>query len=169
MTPRTLYTATAFALLIGPAAAGDLIFTPYHADGHYGVGDTAGWTVTLAPGAQAAKGSYSFTVIENGKVDLKRGSFALSSGSARIEVTAGHAGRLRVTVDYLAPPPPPPPSPAQLKQINAAMRALILTSDPSLKDVLDKYPDYQFVRPTFDFRMFEEDRVATLTATVAGR
>jgi hypothetical protein len=166
---KTLYvSAAAFALLLGAAEAGDLTFTPYHADGRYAAGETVGWTVALAPSAQTTKGSYSYTVIENEKRDLKRGSIDLSSGNAKIEVPAGHAGRLRVVVDYLAPPPPTPPSPAQLKEINAAIRALVLKSDPSLQDVLDKYPDYQFVRPAFDFRTLQEDRVATLNAAVAG-
>lgn len=156
--------AAVIAFLAGNAGAAPLVFTPYHADGHYHAGETVGWTVT--PGGAPQKGSYSYTVIEDEKVDLERGSFDLATGSARIEIPAVHDGRLCVIVDYMAPPPPPPPSPALLQQINAAMRALVLKTDPSLKDVLDKYPDYQFVHRGFDFRMFEEDRVAMLTARV---
>jgi hypothetical protein len=160
--------AASLTLVVSAAEAGPLVFTPYHADGRYAPGETIGWTVKLAPGAERLSGRYSYTIVENEKVVLKTGSFDLSSGSAAIEASTDRAGKLSVIVDYLAPPPPPPPSPAEIKAVNAAVRALILKTDPTLKDVLAKYPDYQFVHPpSFDFKVLEEDRVATLAAIVA--
>jgi hypothetical protein len=160
--------AASLTLLLSAADAGPLVFTAYHADGRYALGETVGWTVRLAPGAERQPGSYSYTVVTNEKAVLKTGSFDLASGSAAIEALADHAGKLRVIVDYLAPPPPPPPSPAEIKAVNAAVRALILKADPSLKDVLAKYPDYQFVHPPiFNFKALEEDRVATLAASIS--
>jgi len=156
----------AMSLTVG-ANAGAPVFTPYHADGRYVGGDKVGWNVELAPGDKPEPGEYSFRITANEKAVVKTGSFDLKSGRASIEAPNGVTGKLLVVVDYMAPPPPPPPSPAQLKAINEAIRGLVLKTDPSLQDVLAKYPDYQFVHPHFDFRMFEEDRVATLTATVS--
>jgi hypothetical protein len=164
----------AMFLLFGAAApfamAGNLHFTPNHADGRYMPGQTVGWTVSLAPGMIAPGGSYSYTVIRDNKVQVTTGSFILAPRRAMIAFIPDQPGAFRVVVDYLAPPPPPPPSPAQMQQINAGVRTLLIATDPTLKVVLDKYPDYEFVHgPRFDFKALLEDRVATLHAMVAGK
>lgn len=166
--------ALAALLLFGAAApfamAGDLHFTPNHADGRYMPGQTVGWAVSLAPGMTAPGGSYSYTVIRDNKAQVTTGSFVLASRRAVIAFTTDQPGSLRVIVDYLAPPPPPPLSRAQIKQINKGVRTLLVAADPTIKPVLDKYPDYQFVHgPGFDFKMFMEDRIAILRAVVVGK
>lgn len=152
------------ALFACAANAETLMFAPLHQN--YVAGDTVGWTVTLAPGAQAQPGSYSYRITKDEKTVVKSGSFEMRTGKAIIEVASDGPAHYRVIVDYLAPPPPPPPSLEVLKQENAAVRALLLETDPTLKDVLAKYPDYAFIHPTFDLTRFNEDRIATLDATV---
>jgi hypothetical protein len=149
------------------AMAEALHFTPNRSD--YAAGETVGWDVSLAPGVTPRPGSYTYTVIRDGKVQVTTGSFTIKDGHAGFAFKAKRPGAFRIVVDYLAPPPAPPPSPAQMKRINAGMRALLIAADPALKAVLDKYPNYRFVRPQFDFSMFAEDRVATLHASVAAR
>ena len=159
--------AVGAALFAGAVAAHaeTLVFTPLQS--HYAAGDTVGWTVTPAPGAPSLPGTYSYRITKDETAVVKTGSFDMKAGKATIEMPSEGPASYRVIVDYLAPPPPPPPPPEVLKQENAAVRALLLKTDPTLKDILDKYPDYAFIHPTFDLTRFNEDRIATLDATVA--
>lgn len=161
--------AMSLALSLGTfvAHAAPLIFTPLHASNVYRPGDKVGWTVTLAPGMKPPAGSYSYRITKDNSSVVKTGSFDLSTGSAAISTTAEAPATLRVVVDYMAPPPSPPLSLARAGELNVALRTLLLKTDPTLKDVLDKYPGYEFVPARrFSFTDLMEDRVATLNASV---
>jgi len=148
------------------ADAPQLIFTPFHADGIYTLGENVGWTVTLAPGTAAPKGRFAYTIKSNDLDVVKTGSFDLSSGTATIETTFDQPAMLYVTVDYQAGFAPML-SPAEYAQANSALKELLEKSDPALKSLLDQYPDYQLLHPEFSFSAFAENRVGTLGAAVA--
>lgn len=159
------YVLTPFAT----AAAADaphLIFTPFHADGIYALGEAVGWTVTPAPDAMAPKGRFSYTITSNNSNVVKTGSFELGSGTATIETTFDQPAMLYVTVDYQAGFAPSL-SPAEYEEVNRDLKALLEKDDPALKALLAKYPDYQLLHPEFSFSAFAENRVATLGAAVA--
>jgi cephalosporin-C deacetylase len=160
------------ACLLAPLAtasvAGEphLIFTPFHADGIYALGEKVGWTVTAAPGTVPPKGRFSYTIKSNDLDVVKTGSFALGSGTATIETTYDQPAMLYVTVDYqtgLAPSL----SPAEYAQVNRDLKALLEKDDPALKPLLEKYPGYRLLNPEFSFSAFAENPVATLGAAVA--
>jgi cephalosporin-C deacetylase-like acetyl esterase len=77
-------------------------FTPFHKDGIYGIGERAGWTVTLPQGA-AATGKYSYIIKTNNLATIKTGALDLSSGSATIETTLGEPAMLYVEVNGNGP------------------------------------------------------------------
>lgn len=160
-------TVAAFIAVAPAMGAERLTFTPYHANNAYAPGEKVGWTVTLAPGAKPEPGTYSYRITKNETEVVKTGSFDLSSGSAVIETESAAPASFRVVVDHMLPPPPPPLTAAEAEQVNAALRSLLLKTEPALKSVLDKYPEYQFVPARrFDVIDLMEDRVATLSATV---
>ncbi len=74
-----------------------LVFTPYHANGVYEVGETVGWTVTPGPAAPAY--AYRWTIRRNNAVVLKEGSLDLSSGTAAIEIAGDQPGMIYVAVE----------------------------------------------------------------------
>ncbi len=143
-----------------------LVFTPFHADGIYAIGEKIGWTVALAPDVVLPKGRFTYTIRSNDLDLVKTGSFDLSSGTATIETTFGRAAMLYVEVDYRAGIPPAL-SAAEYSEVNSDLQALLEKSDPALHGLLAKYPGYQLLHPEFSFRAFEENRVATLGAAVA--
>jgi cephalosporin-C deacetylase-like acetyl esterase len=73
-----------------------LVFTPYHANGTYEVGETVGWTV--APGLTAPTYAYKWTIRRNNAVVLKEGRLDLSSGAATIEIAGDQPGMIYVAV-----------------------------------------------------------------------
>jgi cephalosporin-C deacetylase-like acetyl esterase len=73
-----------------------LVFTPYHADGIYQVGETVGWTVQ--PGPSPVTYSYAWTIRRNNAVVLAQGRLDLSSGKDTIEIAADEPGMLYVAV-----------------------------------------------------------------------
>ena len=143
-----------------------LIFTPFHADGMYALGEKVGWTVAPAPDTVPPKGGFSYTIKSNNLDVVKTGSFDLSSGTATIETTSDQPAMLYVTVDYQAGLAPAL-SPAEYDQVNRDLKALLEKNDPALKSVLRKYPGYDLLRPEFSFSAFAENRVGTLGAAVA--
>ena len=143
-----------------------LIFTPFHADGIYALGEKVGWTVSLPPGVVPPKGQFSYTVRSNDLDIVKTGSFDLRSGTATIEATFDRPAMLYVVVDHQAGLPPAL-SPAEYAEVNRDLAALLEKSDPSLKSLLARYPGYDLLHPEFSFSAFAEDRVATLGAAVA--
>ncbi|HEV2268039.1 MAG TPA: acetylxylan esterase [Steroidobacteraceae bacterium] len=151
------------------AAAADaqhLVFTPFHTDGIYALGEKVGWTVTAAPGTVAPRGRFGYTIKSNDLDVVKTGSFDLSSGTATIETTFDQPAMLYVVVDYQAGFAPSL-SAAEYAQVNRDLAALLQKSDPALKALLAKYPGYELLRPQFSFSAFAENRVATLGAAVA--
>ena len=74
-----------------------LVFTPYHANGTYDVGETVGWTVT--PGPAPPTYSYKWTIRRNNPVVLKEGALDLSSGKATIEIVGDQPGMIYVAVE----------------------------------------------------------------------
>jgi len=87
----------------GPAAAQQLSFTPFHANGTYAVGERVGWTVAAAPGQSAASGRYHYTVKRDGGSVVGSGTFDLASGTATIRTSLDRPGMLLVEV---RPPSP---------------------------------------------------------------
>lgn len=142
-----------------------LTFTPFHADGIYALGETVGWTVTLPPGEVAPKGSFSYTIQSNHLDVVKTGSFTLSSGSATIAMPFDEPAMLYVTVDYQ--PSVSALSRSDYREVNQALEALLVKSNPALKSVFARYPHYQPIAPQFPLAAYEEHRVATLGAAVA--
>ena len=80
----------------GPIAQ-QLVFTPYHANGIYDVGETVGWTVT--PGATPPTYAYKWTVRRNNAVVLKEGKLDLTAGKATIEVVGDQPEMVYVAVE----------------------------------------------------------------------
>lgn len=74
-----------------------LVFTPYHANGIYNVGETVGWTVT--PGTTAPTYRYKWILRRNNAVVLKEGTLDLSSGHATIEVVGDEPAMLYLAVE----------------------------------------------------------------------
>ena len=101
----------AFAVLlsaaIGTAQRGapipqQLVFTPYHASGIYGVGETVGWTVT--PGPDAPTYSYKWTIRRNNAAVLKEGKLDLSAEKDTIEITGEEPEMIYVAIEPVAKP-----------------------------------------------------------------
>ncbi|HEY1207466.1 MAG: acetylxylan esterase [Bryobacteraceae bacterium] len=80
------------------SAAQPLSFTPFHKNGIYDIGDKAGWTVTLAPGAAAAASKYDYVIKKNNLDAIQTGTLDLSSGTATLEVTLNEPAMLYVEV-----------------------------------------------------------------------
>src|SRR5437763_5591610 len=77
-----------------------LVFTPYHLSGIYGVGETIGWTV--APGPVAPTYAYKWTIRRNNAEVLKEGKLDLSSGKDKIEITGDQPEMIYVAVQAYA-------------------------------------------------------------------
>jgi cephalosporin-C deacetylase len=171
-TTRAVLCATLLACVLAPCAAASaadapqLIFTPFHSDGIYALGEKVGWTVTLAANAVPPKGRFSYTIKSNDLDVVKSGSFDLSSGTATIETTFEQPAMLYVAVDYQTGFPAAL-SPAEYAEVNRDLTALLEKNDPALKPLLAKYPGFGLLHPEFAFGAFEENRVATLGAAVA--
>jgi cephalosporin-C deacetylase len=74
-----------------------LVFTPYHADGIYKVGDTIGWTVT--PSRTPATYAFKWTIRRNNAVVLEEGTLDLSTGKAPIEIVADQPAMIYVAIE----------------------------------------------------------------------
>lgn len=88
----------AIAFATAPAIANQLVLTPFKPGGIYARGETAGWTVTPAEPAAAAK-TYRYTIKKNNFDVIKTGSLELNGGQARIEVAIDEPAMLYVEVD----------------------------------------------------------------------
>ena len=84
----------AWAACLTVAAQPQPRFTPFHANGIYQRGETAGWTVTAAGGS----GSYTYTIKTNNADVLKSGTLDLASGHATMEATLNEPAMLYVEV-----------------------------------------------------------------------
>jgi len=76
--------------------AQQLVFTPYHADGIYKIGDTVGWTVTPSPTPPTY--AFKWTIRRNNAVVLKEGTLDLSTGKASIEIVADQPAMIYVAI-----------------------------------------------------------------------
>jgi cephalosporin-C deacetylase-like acetyl esterase len=78
----------------------ELVFTPYHANGIYDVGETVGWTVEAArtPPSYA----YKWTIRRNNAEVLKQGTLDLSAGKTTIEIAVDRPEMLYVAVQAYA-------------------------------------------------------------------
>ncbi len=138
MQPRALSpvrahsTAAGLALVFGfisavPAAqAQPPIFTPFHANGIYELGEKAGWRVTLPPGAAAPSSPYTYTIKKNNFDILAAGALDFSSGSATIETELGEPAMLYVEVSAGATPAPPAHGPNAAAPVVAKSAAIHL-------------------------------------------
>lgn len=83
-----------------------LTFTPFHPDGIYARGEPVGWSVAVREGGRLPRGTYTYTVKENGAAVVTTGGFDPSpgsdpsSGSARITASLAHPAMLYVEVDW---------------------------------------------------------------------
>ena len=89
------------------AQAQQLIFTPFHANGIYALGEKAGWRVTLAQGSTTPAGAYPYVIRKNNVDSIAAGALDLSSGSATIETALGEPAMIYVEVQTEARPAPP--------------------------------------------------------------
>lgn len=81
-----------------PAGAPVPIVTPYHASGIYALGEKAGWSVALLPGAPAPQGKYAYTIKTNNQVPVQSGELDLASGRARLEVSLDQPAMLYLQI-----------------------------------------------------------------------
>ncbi|MBV9743726.1 MAG: acetylxylan esterase, partial [Acidobacteriia bacterium] len=91
------------------AAAQQLSFTPFHQNGVYNVGESAGWAVTR-PAGSSLPDKFTFTIKKNNLDVLKTGTLDLSSGAATIETTLNEPAMLYAEVNpagAVAPPSKP--------------------------------------------------------------
>ena len=94
-----LLTAAGACLLAASlATAPSLTCTPFHPNGIYNLGETAGWTVTLAEGAAAPAGGYPYTIKKNNSDIIQSGVLDFSSGKATIETKLTEPAMLYVEV-----------------------------------------------------------------------
>jgi cephalosporin-C deacetylase len=95
-----LHSFAGLALFLAASLAGaqQLTFAPLHENGVYALGEKAGWTVTLAQGAAAPNGTYTYVIKKNNLDAIQNGTLDLSSGSATIETTLDEPGMLYVEV-----------------------------------------------------------------------
>ncbi len=93
-----LLLAVALLAIGGPAAAQQLTFKPYHANGIYQGGERVGWDVSPAAGSSAPSGAYSYVVKRDGEAVIARGTFDMASGGAKIETTLEQPGMVLVEV-----------------------------------------------------------------------
>jgi cephalosporin-C deacetylase-like acetyl esterase len=108
-TAAGLALAAAFFLAVPPAEAQELIFTPFHQNGIYALGEKAGWTVTLPQGAAVSSPHYTYLIKKNNFDIIAAGELDLSSGSATIETALGEPAMLYVEVSAKTPPTPTAP------------------------------------------------------------
>ncbi len=94
------WSAIGGALLLAASLANSqqLSFTPFHQSGVYELGEKAGWTVTLPPGAAAPAAEYTYIVKKNNFDTIKTGALGFSAGTATIEATLDEPGMLYVEV-----------------------------------------------------------------------
>ena len=87
------------------AAAQTLTATPFHSNGIYGLGERAGWKITLG-NSSASAGPYTYAIQTNNFDTVQSGALDLSSGSATIEITPKEPAMLYVEIRQPAPAPP---------------------------------------------------------------
>jgi cephalosporin-C deacetylase len=80
------------------ARAQELTLTPLKASGIYAAGEKAGWTATLAPGATAPAGCWSFELKKNALDVLQAGRIDPAAGMATIAFTLTEPAMVRLEV-----------------------------------------------------------------------
>ena len=92
-------------LLASLGQAQPLNFAPFHSNGIYGLGEKAGWTVSLAPGATAPSAKYRYEIKKNDFDTIRTGTLDLTPGSGTIETTLAEPAMIYVTVTAEGAPP----------------------------------------------------------------
>ena len=116
-----LWLVLAPVLAAGPAAAQslpnvNLVFTPFHKNSIYRIGERAGWTVHALLGAGYTR--YHYELRENNFTVLKSGTLDLASGTGTVETVLDHPGMLYLELSYIgAPPPATPPTRQELDKM----------------------------------------------------
>ena len=118
--------ACAFSLAALPAPAQELRFTPFHPNGIYQLGEKAGWTVMIAPGASAPTAGYTYVIRKNNAETIAKGTLDLSSGRATIETTLNEPAMLYLEIDAVAPPAAPAVVTAKPIHLGAAIAPALL-------------------------------------------
>ena len=93
-----------------PPIVQQLVFTPYHANDVYSVGETVGWTVT--PGPTPPTYAYKWTIRRNNATVLKEGQLNLSAGKDTIEIVADEPEMIYIAVQAYADLAPAAAAPA---------------------------------------------------------
>jgi cephalosporin-C deacetylase len=100
--------AVGLALALGAlaAVAKQPVFTPFHANGIYKLGEKAGWIVTPPAGSTLPNARYHYVIKGNNFKVIKSGDFDLTSGSATIETSLEEPAMLFVEVTPNSIPAP---------------------------------------------------------------
>ena len=89
----------AWLMLASPSInAQAVIATPYDRTGIYGIRQTVGWTITLAPDQLPSAGPYPYVVTENGGTVITRGTLDFSKAPVAIETSLARPGMVRVEI-----------------------------------------------------------------------
>jgi len=101
---RSVIVALLFASAVLPAAAQKATLTPLKPSGIYGLGERAGWTVTLPAGTPVPAGGFTYALRENDLALLKSGTLDLAAGPATVGATVNEPAMLYLTVSPAAAP-----------------------------------------------------------------
>jgi cephalosporin-C deacetylase-like acetyl esterase len=143
----------------------NVVFTPRHADGIYRLGTRVEWTATVPAGAPDPRGRFAYTIKENDLDVVKTGSFSLARGRATFGTTFDAPAMLYVVVTY--EPSPTALSRSDYRTLNQGLKRLLIKTDPALRAVFARDPQYKPLAPQRPFWANTEHRVATLGAAVA--
>ena len=173
MKMRLSLLAAASILFAATASAGELNITPLKSSGIYAVGEEVGWTVAVSPGFVPLH-TYSYTIKANGGSEIAKGVIDPSLTPANISLKLSAPGMVYVTIDRMAEPAATRPSPAEITKVDATLKALAAKSDPAIKAIFDKYPNFCLTSEPCNAQAADtgpspmpEPHVATLGAAVA--
>ena len=104
-----------------PAIAEDLVCTPFHANGIYGLGEKAGWTVARPKGATATSTQYNYVIRKNNAETIATGFLDLSSGSTTVTTAVDEPAMIYVEIAASTPPADPAAAKAAAIHLGAAV------------------------------------------------
>jgi len=96
---RLVLLIAALLLETGVAHAQTLSFTPLRSSGIYAIGEKAGWTVTVSPGAAMPAAGARYTIRKNNLEIVRTGVLDLSSGKAELDIVLNEPAMIYAQVD----------------------------------------------------------------------